>query len=332
VSASFDAALHRRLEAASGGLHVAVAVIDLDSHGIRALFASDDPQEDGGARLARGARAADAPVTRPERRGAADAPVTHPATATTAPPGFTVAPFAALALLARAPRAPAEPVALALERSDEVAMRQLVMSLDLEDLARAQIAFGLGNGTGLWRDEARGSGPWAPRDREADHRPRHHRDAGGAAPSPAAIADLAVGRGGGLLCSPLQLARAYATLATGKLHRLSLRADGPTPLEPHAEDAWSRAEPDFERALAAYAPHLDVVRRALRDGVADRGAGVPDLVGTCGAASRPRDGHGVTLAWCAGYGGEPALAFAVMAEDATRSQVLHIVRVLHGGT
>ena len=126
--------------------------------------------------------------------------------------------------------------------------------------------------------------------------------------------------GHGMRVTPLQVARAYATLATGTRPTLSLGAASPgTPINPE------------------WAQHLPLIRDAVRgavtnaEGTAHFAGAVPNVAGKTGTAQSPhRLGEGeasFSTGWFAGWApaDAPRFAFAFRAEGMTGRKLAELV-------
>ncbi len=299
---TLDAALHRELEAAFATVEVGSgAVIDTDGR-VRALF-STLPHHPA-PHLAARHRA----TGHPGPCGSAGKPITalaafaagvlHDHTRHTCTGTLTAG-----ARMFRCAGAHGEvDLTRALAVSDNVFFFELALAMPHDHLADVQHELGLGEPLSLLPDAPLG---WVP------HAAYFEGDGG----------TLDIGQtlsqsiGHGLRVTPLQLARAYAALASGVVPALSFTTAAPgTPLD----EAWSE--------------HLHRIRAALRHAVTDadgtahfEGEPTPDLTGKTGTADAPHvDGSAhIQHGWFAGWApaDAPRIAFAFRAEGMTGREV-----------
>jgi len=186
----------------------------------------------------------------------------------------------------------------ALANSCDVFYYQLGLRLDIDDLARAAGAFGLGRQvTGIFPEEAAGNIPSAS---------WYDRRFGPRQWTRAVLLNNAIGQGE-LLVTPVQMALLSARVAVSGQVPAPTFVLGETPVAP-------AAPLPFERR------HLAWIRRALRQvvdagtGGAARQAGVP-VAGKTGTAQNP---HGEDHAWfmCYAPATAPEVAVAVVLENA----------------
>ncbi len=301
VQVTLEIAAHERFEKLFAGVaRGAAVVIDLDSGGLRALFSKGEP-------------AGDAPLVR-----------RHLATSQPRNPGSTAKPLLALSALARGKLAAEEvlpchgtlevegetlscwgqhgplDVTRALMISDNAFFYHVALRLDHDELARAQWGLGLGPAVGLPERDVPGLVPtvsWYTQHEGGFRR--------------SMTAAQAIGHGA-LRVTPIQLARAYALLATG-------RSIEPRMLSDHDVLPAYLAEPPAPLALEpAAADALRIVREALRRTVAepDGTAHFDDLpVDAAGKTGTADDGD-TELGWFAGWApaASPRVVVVVLVE------------------
>ncbi len=304
---SLDATLHRRLETAFGGVERGAGVVmDVDGT-LRALFSTLPHNTDAGLaarHLATG---------RPANCGS----VAKPFTAVAALAAGAMSQqtkhvcSGSLAIGKRRFRCYGSHGSLDLARaiilSDNIYFFQVARGMKHDAIADVQHAFGLGEPTQALPKAAAGFVP----------RARYYKTDGRSLRVDHTLSQ-AIGHGD-IQVTPLQLARAYAALATGTLPSPSLRgapAAG-TPLK------------------AAWAPHFEVLRAAVRrvvtdaDGTAHFDGAAPNVAGKTGTAHAPAPANekAPLLGWFAGWAPAtaPRVAFAFRVEGKTGREVAEIV-------
>ncbi|MGE0322812.1 MAG: penicillin-binding transpeptidase domain-containing protein [Polyangiaceae bacterium] len=304
VQVSLDASLHRALEAAFVDVEQAAGVVlRVDDGGVLALYSTLPHTSHAGL----------------ERR--------HLATSWPDACGSAAKPFTALAALAAGVSKPdttyecsgklkvgrrefrcwAEhgplDLAHALALSDNIYFFQLARLLSVDGISKAQHGFGLGEAVALFPEAPVG---WIPSSEALE--------GDGRKPDDATKLSQAIGHN--IAVTPLQLARGYAALASGKL------------TEPSFGAAASRAT----EISASYAQFLPVIRAALRrtvtdqDGTAHVAGTAPDVSGKTGTAQRAFSRampNAPDSGWFAGWApaNNPRIAFAFRAEGLSGRQV-----------
>lgn len=301
VTTSLDPALHRSIqEGFSGVARAAGVVLGLPDGEVRALFST--LPHDADSKLA----------------------AHHLATSRPSHAGSTFKPFTAVAGLAAGVMTPSSvhqctgsmeaegesfhcwgvhgdvDLKRGLAESDNIFFFKVALALEHDQLATVQRAFGLGQPVPLFPHAPIGQVPSS----------EHYRT-GGAALQVGNTLSQAIGHGE-VAVTPLQIARAYAALATGVVPELTLRADQPKAGVP-LDRTWE--------------PHLAVVRDALRDTIAEPHGtahfdGLPlDVAGKTGTATLT-DSSGeesAKIGWFAGWAPakNPRMAFAFAVEGNT---------------
>lgn len=196
-------------------------------------------------------------------------------------------------------------VGRALAISDNVFFYNVSSDLKHDDLAAAQHAFGLGEAVEVLPAAPAGFVPTS-----------EHYQGDGNTLNKGQTINQAIGHG--IRVTPLQVAIAYATLATGKRPGPSFGASNPA-----------------TTLTAPWAEHLPLIQRALRRAVTDRegtahfDGPTPDVTGKTGTV------HGLAhlgeetpvTGWFAGWApaDEPAIAFAFRVEGKTGRQVAELL-------
>jgi penicillin-binding protein 2 len=194
----------------------------------------------------------------------------------------------------------------ALALSDNVFFYELGRALDHDHLASVQRTLGLGQPVASFPDAPTGLVP-----------NRAHFEADGGSLHVGHTLTQAIGHN--IRVTPLQMARAYAALATGKLV-------GP---------AWIPGAATGTAMDPAWKKHLPAIRAGVRhavtdaDGTAHFDGRVPDLAGKTGTAeTRHAQGEPeIPLGWFAGWApaDHPRIAFAFRVEGKMGRQVAELV-------
>ncbi len=306
VQLSFDASMHRSLESAFDGVkRGAGAVIDARSGAIRALFSTlPHNLEDGLASRhwatsePRNSGSTFKPFTALAGAGAGllDSKTTHVCKG--------IVPVGKLTFRCWGTHGKLD-VARALAISDNAFFFYVARAMKHDDLARAQHHFGLGQPVKLPPGSSGGSVPL-----------EDSYNVDGKGVRPGHTLSQSIGHGD-VRTTPLQLARAYAALATSSLPQLSLTR--PTPTAP---------------VDARHEPMLRLVRKALVDTVRAEGGSAyskdaPDVAGKTGTASAPTSDPNVRnkLGWFAGWApaSNPHIAFAFVVEGRTGPETARLV-------
>ena len=295
VRLSLDASMHRSLHAAFEGVERgAGAVLDARTGQIRALFSTLPHNTQDGLASRHWA------TSDPRNPGSTFKPFTAVAGASAGQLDATtrhvckgVVPIGKRTFRCWGTHGKLD-VARALAISDNAFFFYVARAMKHDDLARVQHHFGLGQPVAL----PPGSSPgWVPMQEvyEVD----------GQSVRPGHTLNQSIGHGE-VRTTPLQLARAYAALATGSLPELSL------------------TQPRPGKAIdARHEPMLTLVRKALVDAVHAEGGSAyskaaPDAAGKTGTASAPTSDPTVRrkLGWFAGWAPahDPQVAFAFVVQ------------------